>query len=122
VPGVLAALVLAFLSNLFGSITHYGSGQVRSHYSVMPTLTSLACRCWLSRNSRGPGASATRPWRRLLLIESTSSSSTFQGAVYIGSGYLALPDVFKYGALFSVINLTLWSVVGVFWWKALGLY
>lgn len=29
VPGVLAALVLAFLSNLFGSITHYGSGQVR---------------------------------------------------------------------------------------------
>jgi Sodium:sulfate symporter transmembrane region len=45
-----------------------------------------------------------------------------QGAVYIGSGYLALPDVFKYGALFSVINLTLWSVVGVFWWKALGLY
>lgn len=28
VPGVLAALVLAFLSNLFGSITHYGSGQV----------------------------------------------------------------------------------------------
>lgn len=30
VPGVLAALVLAFLSNLFGSITHYGSGQVRS--------------------------------------------------------------------------------------------
>ncbi len=27
-PGVLAALLLAFLSNLFGSITHYGSGQV----------------------------------------------------------------------------------------------
>lgn len=48
--------------------------------------------------------------------------SSLQGAVYIGSGYLALPDVFKYGALFSVINLTLWSVVGVFWWKALGLY
>jgi len=71
VPGVLAALVLAFLSNLFGSITHYGSGQ---------------------------------------------------GAVYIGSGYLALPDVFKFGALFSVINLTIWATVGAVAWKALGLY
>ncbi len=69
VPGVLAALILAFLSNLFGSITHYGSGQ---------------------------------------------------GAVYIGSGYLALPDVFKFGALFSVINLTIWAAVGTVAWKALG--
>ncbi len=45
-----------------------------------------------------------------------------QGAVYIGSGYLALPDVFKYGALFSVINLAIWGAVGSVWWKALGLY
>lgn len=65
----MAALVLAFLSNLFGSITHYGSGQ---------------------------------------------------GAVYIGSGYLALPDVFKFGAMFSVINLTIWAAVGAVAWKALG--
>ena len=66
---MLGALILAFLSNLFGSITHYGSGQ---------------------------------------------------GAVYIGSGYLALPDVFKFGALFSVINLTIWAFVGAVAWKALG--
>ncbi len=42
--------------------------------------------------------------------------------MYIGSGYLTLPDVFKYGALFSVVNLTLWAVVGSVWWKVLGLY
>ena len=71
VPGVLAALSLSFLSNLFGSITHYGSGQA---------------------------------------------------AVYIGSGYLELKDVFLFGALFSVINLTIWGGVGSIWWKALGLY
>lgn len=47
VPGVLAALVLAFLSNLFGSITHYGSGQVcdpvaRWFYAMSPHCGSLA--------------------------------------------------------------------------------
>jgi di/tricarboxylate transporter len=72
---------------------------------------------------RGAGAPATCPWRILLQLHQCSAHlCVLQGAVYIGSGYLALPDVFKYGALFSVINLTLWSVVGVFWWKALGLY
>ncbi len=71
VPGALAALSLSFLSNLFGSITHYGSGQA---------------------------------------------------AVYIGSGYLELKDVFLFGALFSGINLLIWGGVGSIWWKALGLY
>ena len=71
VPSVLAALSLSFLSNLFGSITHYGSGQA---------------------------------------------------AVYIGSGYLELKDVFKFGALFSVVNLLIWGGVGSLWWKAIGLY
>lgn len=71
VPGTMAALALAYLSNLFGSITHYSSGQ---------------------------------------------------GAVYIGSGYLELKDVFMYGALFAVINLVLWGGVGSIWWKAIGLF
>ena len=70
-PSVLAALSLSFLSNLFGSITHYGSGQA---------------------------------------------------AVYIGSGYLELKDVFKFGAMLSVINLLIWGGVGPVWWKAIGLY
>ena len=42
--------------------------------------------------------------------------------MYIGSGYLALTDVFKYGAMFAVINLLLWGVVGGAWWKLLGLF
>lgn len=32
VPGVLAALALAFNTNLFGSITHYSSGQAAVYY------------------------------------------------------------------------------------------
>ena len=32
--GVLAALSLAYVSNLFGSITHYGSGQGAVYYGA----------------------------------------------------------------------------------------
>ncbi|KAK9820754.1 hypothetical protein WJX81_000132 [Elliptochloris bilobata] len=34
VPGVLAALSLAYVSNLFGSMTHYGSGQAAVYYGA----------------------------------------------------------------------------------------
>ena len=34
VPGTLAALSLAYCSNLFGSITHYGSGQGAVYYGA----------------------------------------------------------------------------------------
>ena len=34
VPGTLAALSLAYVSNLFGSITHYGSGQGAVYYGA----------------------------------------------------------------------------------------
>ena len=33
-PGLLAALSLAYVSNLFGSITHYGSGQGAVYYGA----------------------------------------------------------------------------------------
>lgn len=34
VPGVAAALALGFMSNLFGSLTHYGSGQAAVYYGA----------------------------------------------------------------------------------------
>lgn len=71
VPGVLAALALAYNTNLFGALTHYSSGQA---------------------------------------------------AVYYGAGFVELPDVFKMGFIGAIINAIIWSVVGSFWWKVLGLY
>lgn len=71
VPGVLAALALALNTNLFGSITHYSSGQA---------------------------------------------------ALYFGSGYLELPEVFKYGAISALVNIVIWVVVSAFWWKINGVY
>ncbi|KAI4296403.1 hypothetical protein L6164_036364 [Bauhinia variegata] len=71
VPGVLAALALGYITNLFGAITHYSSGHA---------------------------------------------------AVYYGAGYVELPDIFKMGLVMALINVTIWGVVGSFWWKFLGLY
>ncbi|KAK8568336.1 hypothetical protein V6N13_106259 [Hibiscus sabdariffa] len=71
VPGVLAALALAFNTNLFGALTHYSSGQA---------------------------------------------------AVYYGTGYLELPDLFKMGFVMAIVNAIIWGGVGALWWKFLGLY
>ena len=38
------------------------------------------------------------------------------------AGYIDLPDVFKLGFVMAVINVIIWTVVGGFWWKILGLY
>ncbi|KAL4301726.1 hypothetical protein GQ457_10G019680 [Hibiscus cannabinus] len=71
VPGVLAALALAFNTNLFGALTHYSSGQA---------------------------------------------------AVYYGTGYVELPDLFKTGFVMAIVNAVIWGGVGALWWKFLGLY
>ncbi|KAI3803809.1 hypothetical protein L1987_31971 [Smallanthus sonchifolius] len=71
VPRVLAALALAYNTNLFGALTHYSSGQA---------------------------------------------------AVYFGAGYVDLPDIFRIGFIMACVNAVIWTVVGAFWWKFLGLY
>ncbi|CAK9256075.1 unnamed protein product [Sphagnum jensenii] len=71
VPAALAALTLAYNTNLFGALTHYSSGQA---------------------------------------------------AVYFGSGYVELKDVFRLGATCAIWNVLVWSVVGGIWWKVIGLY
>lgn len=71
VPPVLAAMTLAYSINLFGSITHYASGQA---------------------------------------------------AVFYGSGFMSLPEVFKIGAINGVIGLALWAGLGMPVWKLLGWY
>ncbi len=70
-PPLLAALVLAFFSNLFSSMTHYGTGPA---------------------------------------------------PVLYGSGYVAMGDWWRIGALISVVNIVIWLGIGGLWWKVLGLW
>ncbi|PNW81792.1 hypothetical protein CHLRE_06g260450v5 [Chlamydomonas reinhardtii] len=69
VPPVLAAMSLAYSINLFGSITHYASGQA---------------------------------------------------AVFYGSGFMRLNEVFTMGAVSGFSALAIWGVFGMPIWKLLG--
>ncbi len=70
-PPLLAALVLAFFSNLFSSMTHYGTGPA---------------------------------------------------PVLFGAGYVRLSDWWKLGLAISVVNISIWLVIGGLWWKVLDLW
>lgn len=70
-PPMLAALILGFFSNLFASLTHYG---------------------------------------------------TAPAPILFGSGYVPLGTWWRVGLVVSVVNITIWLVLGGAWWKALGLW
>ncbi|MBI4519345.1 MAG: DASS family sodium-coupled anion symporter [Gemmatimonadetes bacterium] len=70
-PPLLAAFVLAFFSNLFGSLTHYGA-------AVAP--------------------------------------------IFFGAGFVPVGTWWMIGGLLSVVNITVWLVVGGLWWKVLGIW
>ncbi len=70
-PPMLAALVLGFFSNLFGGITHYGTGPA---------------------------------------------------PVLFGSGYIDMKDWWRLGGIVSVVNISIWFLVGGIWWKLIGLW
>jgi DASS family divalent anion:Na+ symporter len=70
-PPVLAALTLAFFSNLFASLTHY--------------------------------AAAAAP-------------------IFFSAGYVPIADWWKVGFLLSLVNISVWLVIGGLWWKLLGLW
>ena len=40
-----------------------------------------------------------------------------QSAVYFGSGYLEVKDVFIQGFIMYTIAILVWSSVGLAWWK-----
>ena len=100
VPGILAALALAYNTNLFGALTHYSSGQAAVYYG---------------------GILRTRlqdyPFLFMLIV-----SFNCCNFIFLAAGYVDLPDVFKIGFVMATINAIIWGVVGTFWWKFLGLY
>jgi divalent anion:Na+ symporter, DASS family len=70
-PPLLAALLLAYFSNLFASLTHYG---------------------------------------------------TAPAPIFFGSGHVPLATWWRVGAVLSVVNISIWLVIGTAWWRVLGLW
>ena len=55
------------------------------------------------------------------LFGAISHYASGQAAIYFGSGYLDLKQVFYVGAVFAVLMFTVWFPLGFAWWKVIGL-
>lgn len=54
------------------------------------------------------------------LFGSITQFASGQAAVYYGSGYMSLPEMFSIGGIFAAVNMIIWGAVGIVWWKLLG--
>lgn len=45
-----------------------------------------------------------------------------QAAIFCGSNYPSIADVFKYGFVLAIMGWLCFGVVGMAWWKVLGYY
>jgi DASS family divalent anion:Na+ symporter len=54
------------------------------------------------------------------LSASLTHFGTTPGPIYFGTGYAKQGTWWKIGFLTSIINLTVWSTIGLAWWKLLG--
>ena len=56
------------------------------------------------------------------LYSAVSHFASGQAAVYAGTGYITVPEIFRWGAIVGVLNvLFTWGLVGSLWWKLIGL-
>ena len=54
------------------------------------------------------------------LMMSLTHYATGTAPIIYGSGYTTLAEWWKIGFILSVVNLFIWIVIGVLWWKLLG--
>lgn len=45
-----------------------------------------------------------------------------QSAIFCGSNYPSIADVFKYGFVLAILGWFCFGVVGMAWWKVLGYF
>jgi DASS family divalent anion:Na+ symporter len=109
-PTALAVLVLVYF------YAHYGFASITAHVSAMfvpflavtmalgaPVGLSVLLLAYLSNLSAG-----------------LTHYGTTGGPIYFGTGYVNLRTWWTTGLIASVINIVIWSVVGLGWWKLLG--
>lgn len=54
------------------------------------------------------------------LMMSLTHYATGTSPIVFGSGYVSLKDWWVMGLIMSIINLSVWGIIGGLWWKALG--
>ena len=97
---------------------HYAFASITAHATAMfiPFLTVII-------------AAGTPPYLAVLLLAffsnlcaSLTHYGTTPGPIYFGAGYVPQTTWWKLGLYASFVNIPVWVIVGLFWWKVLGLF
>lgn len=97
--------------------SHYAFASMVSHISALFSPFALVAI-----------ATGAPPALTILFLAFTSSLcagithyGTGTAPVYFGSEYVSIKDWWRVGGIVSIVNLTIWGVVGYLWWSILGL-
>ena len=110
-----AALGVILLVYFFA---HYGFASITAHATAMyiPFLTVTI-------------AAGAPPWVAVLslayfsnLCASLTHYGTTPGPIYFGAGYVPQTRWWKLGLIAALINIPIWALIGVAWWKVIGLW
>jgi DASS family divalent anion:Na+ symporter len=97
---------------------HYAFASMTAHVTALfPAFLAVAI------------AAGAPPYLAALIFAYSSNLNgslthyaTGPSPIYYGSGYIELPTWWKLGLVISIVNITIWTVVGFPYWKALGLW
>jgi DASS family divalent anion:Na+ symporter len=56
------------------------------------------------------------------LFASLTHYASTTAPIFFSSGYVSIGAWWKVGFLFSLVNISVWLVIGGVWWKMLGLW
>jgi DASS family divalent anion:Na+ symporter len=56
------------------------------------------------------------------LSASLTHYGTTPGPIYFGAGYVSQQTWWRIGLMTSIPNILVWSIIGMLWWKLLGLW
>ena len=109
-PGALAVLALVYF------YAHYGFASITAHVTAM-FIPFLAVTMAL-------GAPVGLTVLLLTFFANLSAGLTHYGTtpapVYFGTGYVSQKRWWTVGLIASILNIVIWSGVGLVWWKVLG--
>ena len=109
-PAALAVLALVYF------YSHYGFASITAHVMAM-FIPFLAV-------TTAVGAPAGLTVLILTYFANLSAGLTHYGTtpapVYFGTGYVTQKRWWTVGLIASILNILIWSVVGLAWWKILG--
>jgi len=110
-----AALALLALIYFYA---HYAFASITAHALAMYTPFLVVVL-----------AAGAPPYVAVLLLAYFSNLSaslthygTTPGPIYFGAGYVSQQTWWRLGLIASVPNILIWSLVGLVWWKVLGLW